>query len=76
MLFAFHIIFAVAGMGMPVLMVVAEAAYRKTGKPVYQELAKRWARGTGVLFAVGAVSGTVLRITSYNVCYTKLLRRA
>jgi cytochrome d ubiquinol oxidase subunit I len=60
MFFAFHIVFAVAGMGMPVLMVVAEAAYRKTGKPVYLELAKRWARGTGVLFAVGAVSGTVL----------------
>jgi len=60
MLFAFHIIFAVAGMGMPVLMVVAEAAGRKTGKPVYLELARRWARGTGVLFAVGAVSGTVL----------------
>ncbi len=60
MLFAFHILFAVAGMGMPVLMVVAEAAFRKTGKPVYLELARRWARGTAVLFAVGAVSGTVL----------------
>ena len=60
MLFAFHIIFAVAGMGMPVLMVVAEATFRKTGKAVYHELARRWARGTAVLFAVGAVSGTVL----------------
>src|SRR3972149_7254489 len=45
---------------MPVLMVVAEAAFRKTGKAVYHELARRWARGTAVLFAVGAVSGTVL----------------
>src|SRR3990172_4809479 len=60
MLFAFHIIFAVAGIGMPVLMVVAEAAFRKTGKAVYHELARRWARGTAVLFAVGAVSGTGL----------------
>jgi len=60
MLFAFHIVFAVAGIGMPVLMVVAEAAFRKTGKAVYHELARRWARGTAVLFAVGAVSGTVL----------------
>ncbi len=58
--FAFHIVFAVAGMGMPVLMVAAEVAFRKTRRPVYIELARRWARGTAVLFAVGAVSGTVL----------------
>ncbi len=60
MLFAFHIVFAVAGMGMPVLMVAAEWAHRRTGNPVFLDLAKRWARGTAVLFAVGAVSGTVL----------------
>jgi len=60
MLFAFHIVFAVAGMGMPVLMVIAESAHRRTGKPVFLELARRWSRGTAVLFAVGAVSGTVL----------------
>ena len=60
MLFAFHILFAVAGMGMPVLMVLAEGLHLKTRKPVYAELARRWARGTGVLFAVGVVSGTVL----------------
>lgn len=60
MLFAFHIVFAVAGMGMPLLMVMAEAAHLRTGKPVFLELARRWARGTAVLFAVGAVSGTVL----------------
>jgi cytochrome d ubiquinol oxidase subunit I len=60
MFFAFHIVFAVAGMGMPLLMVIAEAAHLRTGEPVFLELAKRWARGTAVLFAVGAVSGTVL----------------
>lgn len=60
MLFAFHILFAVAGMGMPVLMVAAEWAHLRTGRPVYLDLAKRWAAGTAVLFAVGAVSGTVL----------------
>jgi cytochrome bd ubiquinol oxidase subunit I len=57
---AFHIIFAVVGIGMPVLMVVAEQRYRRTGDPIYLELARRWARGTAILFAVGAVSGTVL----------------
>lgn len=48
MLFAFQIVFSVAGMGMPILMVVAETAGRKTGKPVYLELARRWSRGMGV----------------------------
>jgi cytochrome d ubiquinol oxidase subunit I len=56
----FHIVFAVLGIGMPALMVVAERRYRKTGDPIYLDLAKRWAKGTAILFAVGAVSGTVL----------------
>ena len=57
---AFHIIFAVVGIGMPVLMVIAERRWQKTGDGVYLALAKRWAKGTAILFAVGAVSGTVL----------------
>jgi cytochrome d ubiquinol oxidase subunit I len=57
---AFHILFAVVGIGMPLLMVVAEWRWRRTGDQVYLDLAKRWARGTAILFAVGAVSGTVL----------------
>src|SRR3954464_4798890 len=57
---AFHIIFAVVGMGMPVLMVLAEERWQRTGDAIYLDLAKRWAKGTAILFAVGAVSGTVL----------------
>jgi cytochrome d ubiquinol oxidase subunit I len=57
---AFHIIFAVIGMAMPVMMVAAEVASIRTGRSEYLDLAKRWARGTAILFAVGAVSGTVL----------------
>lgn len=56
----FHILFAVAGMAMPLLMVLAEWRARRTGDPAWIELARRWARGTAILFAVGAVSGTVL----------------
>ncbi|HMJ16447.1 MAG TPA: cytochrome ubiquinol oxidase subunit I, partial [Polyangiaceae bacterium] len=56
----FHILFAVAGMAMPLLMVLAEARYLRTGQAVYRELAQSWAKGTAILFAVGAVSGTVL----------------
>jgi cytochrome bd ubiquinol oxidase subunit I len=57
---AFHIIFAVVGIGMPVLMVIAERRWQRTGDKTYLDLAKRWSKGTAILFAVGAVSGTVL----------------
>ena len=56
----FHIVFAAIGIGLPLLMALSEGIYLRTGKPVYLELAKRWGRGSAILFAVGAVSGTVL----------------
>ena len=56
----FHIIFAVIGIGMPVLMVIAEALHMKTNNGIYLELARRWSKGVAIMFAVGAVSGTVL----------------
>jgi len=57
---AFHIIFAVVGMGMPLLMVLAERRFLRGRDPIDREMARRWARGTAIMFAVGAVSGTVL----------------
>jgi len=57
---AFHIVFAALGIALPVLMCVAEWRARRTGDLGYRALAKRWAKGTAILFAVGAVSGTVL----------------
>ncbi|MGA1308688.1 MAG: cytochrome ubiquinol oxidase subunit I [Gemmatimonadaceae bacterium] len=56
----FHIIFAVLGIGMPLLMVLSERQWLKTRDPVWLDLTKRWSKGTAILFAVGAVSGTVL----------------
>ena len=56
----FHIVFAEIGVAMPLMMVLAEWRWRRTGEPEYLELARRWAKGVAVLFAVGAVSGTVL----------------
>ena len=56
----FHILFAITGMGMPVLMAIAEWKWLRTGDGLYLDLARRWARGTAILFAVGAASGTVL----------------
>jgi cytochrome d ubiquinol oxidase subunit I len=57
---AFHIIFAAIGIAMPLLMVIAEWKWLRSKDEVYLTLAKRWAKGTAILFAVGAVSGTVL----------------
>ncbi len=57
---AFHIVFAVAGMAMPLLMILSEWRWLRGGHDVDLELTKRWAKGTAILFAVGAVSGTVL----------------
>jgi cytochrome d ubiquinol oxidase subunit I len=56
----FHIVFAVLGVGMPLLMAVAEglALWRKDA--TWMLLARRWSKAFGILFAVGAVSGTVL----------------
>ena len=56
----FHIIFAAIGIAMPFMMAIAEWRWLRTKDPICLELAKRWARGTAILFAVGAVSGTVL----------------
>ncbi|MDP3596432.1 MAG: cytochrome ubiquinol oxidase subunit I [Nitrospirota bacterium] len=56
----FHIIFAVVGIGLPLMMVIAEWRWLRTGEEVYLTLTQRWAKGTAVLFAVGAISGTVL----------------
>jgi len=45
---------------MPLLMVIAEWIWLRTKEEVYLTLAKRWAKGEAILFAVGAVSGTGL----------------
>lgn len=57
-----HIIIACFGVGLPALVVFVEWRGQRTGDTHYQLLARRWARVLGVLFAVGAVSGTILSI--------------
>src|SRR3990170_3473092 len=57
---AFHIAFAAIGIGLPLLLLIAEGISLRTGDPVYRQMARRWGRVAAVLFAVGAVSGTIL----------------
>jgi cytochrome d ubiquinol oxidase subunit I len=56
----FHIVFAVLGVGLPLLMLIAEGLWLRTKDPVWLTLARRWSKAFGILFAVGAVSGTTL----------------
>ncbi|WP_067817593.1 cytochrome ubiquinol oxidase subunit I [Actinomadura kijaniata] len=55
-----HIVLACLGVGMPLITLLAEWRGHRTGDVHYRLLARRWARAMGVLFAVGAVSGTIL----------------
>jgi cytochrome d ubiquinol oxidase subunit I len=57
---AFHMVFAALGIGMPLLMLVAEGLWLRTGRPHYRQLARTWAKATALTFAIGAVSGTAL----------------
>ncbi|MEW6324305.1 MAG: cytochrome ubiquinol oxidase subunit I [Nitrospirota bacterium] len=57
---AFHIVFAAVGIAMPLMMALAEWHWLRRKEEIALTLAKRWAQGTAILFAVGAVSGTVL----------------
>jgi len=57
---AFHICFTAIGIGLPLLLFIAEGIALRTGDETYRQMAKRWGRIAAVLFAIGAVSGTIL----------------
>lgn len=57
---AFHMVFAALAVGLPPLMLGAEAMHLRTGKPHYLALAKTWSKAAALLFVIGAVSGTAL----------------
>src|ERR1700736_2362956 len=56
----FHIVFAVLGVGMPLLMLAAEGIGLWRHDPVWLALARRWGKAFALIFAIGAVSGTAL----------------
>jgi cytochrome d ubiquinol oxidase subunit I len=57
---AFHIIFAALGVGLPVLLCAAEGLGLWKRDATWYALARRWSKATGILFVVGAVSGTTI----------------
>jgi cytochrome d ubiquinol oxidase subunit I len=56
----FHIVLACFGVAFPAIMLIAEYRGRKHDDAEALLLARRWSKAVAVLFAVGAVSGTVL----------------
>ena len=72
---AFHIVFAAAGIAMPLMMVIAEARWLRRRDESLLALTRSWAKGTAILFAVGAVSGTVLSF-ELGLLWPKFMERA
>ncbi len=57
---SFHLFFAVLGVGLPLMMLIAEGMHLRTGDAVWRALARRWSKVFAILFAVGAASGTII----------------
>ncbi|UCZ52589.1 cytochrome ubiquinol oxidase subunit I [Bacillus shivajii] len=57
---AFHVIFATLGVGIPLMIAIAEWMGIKRNDPHYTLMARRWARGFVVTVAVGVVTGTAI----------------
>src|SRR6266480_3515274 len=57
---AFHIIFASLGVGLPLLLCIAEGLALWHKDTTWMTLTRRWTKAFALLFAIGAVSGTIL----------------
>jgi cytochrome d ubiquinol oxidase subunit I len=57
---AFHIVFAALGVGLPLLLCVAEGLALRHKDVNWMMLTRRWTKAFALLFAIGAVSGTIL----------------
>ncbi|MCA1056798.1 cytochrome ubiquinol oxidase subunit I [Rossellomorea aquimaris] len=56
---AFHIIFATLGVGIPLMILVAEIMFQRTNDLDYSVMAKRWTKAFAVLLGVGIPTGTI-----------------
>jgi cytochrome d ubiquinol oxidase subunit I len=56
----FHVVFSVLGVGLPLLLCIAEglALWRKDG--TWLSLSRQWTKAFSILFAIGAVSGAIV----------------
>ncbi|UFJ39572.1 cytochrome ubiquinol oxidase subunit I [Brevibacillus humidisoli] len=59
MTMAFHIIFATLGVGLPLMILIAELLFWRTKDKDYELMAKRWTKGQAILLGVAIPSGTI-----------------
>ncbi len=57
---AFHIVWASLGVGLPLMMFIAEGIGMRKRDLAWYTLAKRWTKAFAIQYAIGAVSGTIL----------------
>jgi cytochrome d ubiquinol oxidase subunit I len=70
----FHIVLASLGVAFPAITLIANYRGIRRRDPVALELARRWSKVMAVLFAVGAVTGTVLSF-EMGLLWPELMRR-
>ena len=56
----FHIIYATLGVGIPLMILIAQYVGYKKNDIHYTLMARRWARGYTITVAVGVVTGTII----------------
>src|SRR5699024_1060685 len=59
---SFHIIYATIGVGVPLMIMIAQWVGIKKNDEHYILLARRWARGFVITVAVGVVTGTIISL--------------
>ncbi|MGI8316352.1 cytochrome ubiquinol oxidase subunit I [Halobacillus mangrovi] len=58
----FHIIYATLGVGLPVMIIIAEVLYLIKKDSDYALMARRWTKGFAILLAVSIASGTIVGV--------------
>src|SRR4030081_1849984 len=70
----FHIVLASMGVAFPAITLIAKYRGVRKGDEAALTLAQRWSKVMAVLFAVGAVTGTVLSF-EFGLLWPGLMRR-
>lgn len=57
---SFHYIYPPLSIGLGVALVIMEALWLKTGKPIYHQMARFWTKVFALTFAIGVATGIVM----------------
>jgi len=57
---SFHYIYPPLSIGLGVMLVIMEALWLKTGKPIYHQMARFWTKVFALTFAIGVATGIVM----------------